>query len=348
VTSHSRTLLQEVAQHGIPDTFDAWPEIKSRLAPRETRQRHWQLGAGVAATLTVALTSIAVLATATSPQPVNADVLLANAAAAAEGRAQRTYHATATITYSIAKGGEGPLVQREDTWFGGNGRIRQEMSDQTWTNVLVSDGARAWWSITLRGQTFFTTADGIRLSEAARLNPLAPEGTSITSLLETLRKKGCRTAELQGEQTVAGRPAYRVSVTHTLAESYSCGDSLQAASAVAPKKTPEPNAATRATANDKKVPEGDKKVPEDDKKRAEAERHMNTRVSDILWIDKETLVVLKTHSEGGPKAARTYAVTSITFDVTPPASLFQYAPPAGARVLPDVEALKQSLAALAP
>ena len=81
-----------------------------------------------------------------------------------------------------------------------------------------------------------------------------------------------------------------------------------------------------------------------DAKQAELSPIMSTPVTDTFWIDKETFVLLKADQTGSPKGARMYEVTSITYDSAIAPSVFQYTPPAGARVLENPGAIKQALA----
>jgi hypothetical protein len=75
---------------------------------------------------------------------------------------------------------------------------------------------------------------------------------------------------------------------------------------------------------------------------------MNTSVSDKFWIDKQTFVTLKAEQNIGLKGTSVYEVSSVAYDITLADSLFQYAPVAGAHLLSDPAAIKQTLAAGGP
>ena len=67
-------------------------------------------------------------------------------------------------------------------------------------------------------------------------------------------------------------------------------------------------------------------------------------VVDSFWIDKETFVPLKVEQNYGPKGTSIYEVTSVSYDVTLPDSLFQYVPPPNAQVLAGPADIKKTLA----
>jgi hypothetical protein len=87
----------------------------------------------------------------------------------------------------------------------GGARVRHETRMPDFSTLIVNDGVQAWGAIKLNRQTYAAPAGGVRFSDVPRLNPVAPEGTSIASLVAMLRQAGCGTAEARGEQTVAGR-----------------------------------------------------------------------------------------------------------------------------------------------
>jgi hypothetical protein len=375
--------LDDLAARGIPDDFDMWPGIQARLTQRKRAAGAWRTGLAAVA-VAVVLMGATVLVTST-PSPVSAEIILDRAGAVSDGApaSVRTYHIIATTTLRPADPERmgAPIVQRDETWFGGSDRIRQETQSPDWSAVIARNGAQAWWAVTRGGQTYYAPANGIRFSDTARLNPLAPEGTNIANVLMLLRQRGCGTPELRGEETVAGRAAYVLTITHTLKES--CGDALQGMAAPSPKPASDPAAEATAVANveakkalaraeearktspDKQParpepspggvvkpepsPGGDVVVkPVDPIERQRLDQMMNTSVSDKFWIDKQTFVTLKAEQNIGLKGTSVYEVSSVAYDITLADSLFQYAPVAGAHLLSDPSAIKQTLAAGGP
>lgn len=328
---------------------EIWAALGELSVPqRAAVVQRW--AATMAAALAVVLAGGTMLITSTSPA-VNAEAILETAAALGDGPVAmgRTYHMTSTTTIHPTRSDAGaPIVQSQETWFGGGARMRQETRMPEFGTLIVNDGVQAWGAITLNGQTYAAPAGGVRFSDVPRLNPVAPEGTSIASLVATLRQAGCGTAEARGEQTVAERLAVVISVTHTLAER--CGDNLQALGG--PQRSPAPAdaaaiATKQALANTAEAGPSGVRVAKDvdPAKQAELNRIMNTPVTDQFWIDKETFVVLRSEENYGPKGVRQYEVKSITYGVMLAPSTFQYTPPAGVRVLADMAAVKQALAA---
>jgi len=215
----------------------------------------------------------------------------------------------------------------------------------------------------------------------AYLNPLVPEGTSITSVLAFLGQQGCGSFRLQSDQMVAGRDAYVVSATHTLQSMLDhqsgCGNPIQLLTAPSPSPVAETNPAAEATAavrvaekragalatlqparqagSAKPLPQpaagpSPSAVSAQPAKRldvaqpSEVQRLLSTTVVDTFWIDKQTFVPLKAEQSLGPKGTSRYEVTRVEFDPPIPDSMFQFTPPSGADVLPDPASLKQILA----
>jgi hypothetical protein len=212
----------------------------------------------------------------------------------------------------------------------------------------------------------------------AYLNPLVPEGTSITSVLAFLGQHGCGTFRLQPDQTVAGREAYVVSAIHTLQSMLDhqsgCGNPLQVLTSPSPsaETTQATEAAAVARASDKRAALATSEPgrqtgpgkplpqiapapspsavaahaakPADIPQPSEVQRLLSTTVVDTFWIDKQTFVPLKAEQNLGPKGTSRYEVTSVEFEVAIPDTMFQFTPPSGADVLPNPAALKQILA----
>jgi hypothetical protein len=229
MTVPTSDLLRQIAARDIPPSLDLWPGVRAALSVRRraiVRQRALQLVA--LATVVCGLVAASAM-TSTGTPTVSAEVILDRAGAAVDGLVPNTrpYHITATRTVRPADGALGrAVVEQEETWFGGQGRMRQEVRAADWTTLTISNETQSWWSVTHGGRTYATLANGIRFSDTARLNPLAPEGANIASVIALVRQSGCGIAELRGEETVAGRAAYVVAVTHTLKTG--CGDALRA------------------------------------------------------------------------------------------------------------------------
>jgi outer membrane lipoprotein-sorting protein len=362
MTYHNqKRLLRELAAQAIPDSLELWPGIQSRAARPASAAWRWGLGATAAALLVLAL---ATLVFTSGPPPVSAEAILAEANLTTDSGPTkvRTYHVTSTTTLRPTDAGTAPIVQQDETWFGGPGRMRQQTHAPDWSSLIVTNGSQTWWAVTRGSQTYAAPAQGIRFSDTARLNPLAAEGSSIASLLANVRQRGCGTAELRGEETVAGRPAYVVSVVHTLREY--CGDRLQGLAEASPSAEVEPTLIAR----EQQLVAGKKQTavalqpnkfpaqaspepkatmiekPADQAKGGEVERLLNTPLTDTFWIDKETFVPLRAQQNLGPKGTSTYEVTQVTYDLTLADSLFEFEPPQGAHVLADPGAIKQALA----
>jgi hypothetical protein len=253
-------------------------------------------------------------------------------------------------------------------------------TDTDWSTITVTDGPQAWWLVTRGEHTYVAPANGIRFSDMAYLNPLVPEGTSITTVLAFLGQQACGTFRLQSDQTVAGRDAYVVSTTHTLQsmldDQSGCGNPIQLLTAPSPSPAPETNPAAEATAaarvaakraalatpqparqagSAKPLPQpaagpspsavsAQPAKPVEVAQPSEVQRLLSTTVVDTFWIDKQTFVPLKAEQSLGPKGSSRYEVTRVEFDLPIPDSMFQFTPPSGADVLPDAASLKQILA----
>jgi outer membrane lipoprotein-sorting protein len=304
------------------------------------------------------------------------------ASAASDGLSNsvRSYHITAITSLQPVDPTAAPIVQHEETWFNGPGKMRQETHTSEWSTITVTDGPQAWWSVTRGGHTYVAPANGIRFSDMAYLNPLVPEGTSITSVLAFLGQQGCGTFRLQSDQTVAGRNAYVVSATHTLQSMLDhqsgCGNPIQLLTAPSPSVAPETNPAAEATAaarvaekraalatpqaarqagSGKPLPQlttgpsasavaAQPVKPLDAAQPSEVQRLLSTTVVDTFWIDKQTFVPLRAEQSLGPKGTSRYEVTRVEFDLPFSDSMFQFTPPSGADMLPDPASLKQILA----
>lgn len=364
-------LLHQLAAREIPDTYDDWPAIRGRwMRLRSERRRRRALGWGlsavsVVAAIFVAVTLLAVTPLGTgAPATVSAEVLLDRAGAVSDGLSAgtvRTYHVKATNTLRQADGVA--VVQQEETWFGGNGQMRQETHAQDWSTLTVNNGSHAWWSVTRAGQTYAAPADGVRFSDTAYLNPLAPEGSNIASVLQFVSGHGCGTFRLEPDQTVAGRAAYVVSVTHVLAQN--CANPVQLLAE--PSRSPAPNATDQARMEQKRAMAASQPGPAKSSRQvvpgpsptsvgampakppesgepSEIQRILNSSVVDTFWIDKQTFVPLKAEQSLGPKGVSTYEVSSIEYDVSLPPATFDFNPPPGAQMLSDPAAIKQKLA----
>jgi outer membrane lipoprotein-sorting protein len=386
VNSHTpRLLIHRVAENGIPDSYDGWPSIVARIEVSRSGARRpfaWRWAVASLIALIVVLFAGGTLFATTTPAPVSAQELVDRAGAASDGLSSsvRSYHITAITSLQPADPTATPIVQHEETWFNGPGRMRQETHTSDWSTITVTDGPQSWWSVTRGGHTYVAPASGIRFSDMAYLNPLVPEGTSITSVLAFLGRQGCGTFRLQPDQTVAGRDAYVVSATHTLQSMLDhqsgCGNPIQLLTAPSPSPAPESNPAAEATAaarvaekraalatpqpagqasSAKPLPQpaagpspsavsAQPAKPLDVAQPSEVQRLLNTTVVDTFWIDKQTFVPLKAEQNLGPKGASQYEVTRVEFDLPIPDGMFKFTPPSGADVLPDLASLKQILA----
>ena len=359
-----RARLAEVAERAIPADLDTWPAIERRLRLRRRRTTQLRAMAALALALVVLTAGIQTLG---NPQTVSADTVLSRAGAATEGAvpSARSFHILATSTFTAAPGVPGGTqVQHEETWFGGGDRLRQEVQSPLWSTVTVRNGSQTWWAVTRGRQTYFTEANGVRFTDVARLNPLAPETSTIGSVLDLLGRQGCGSAQIRPDATVAGRQVYVVAVPHTF--SSACVDPLQAVSVPSPSATLSPAAkatevslitAKQATAQAlapraaSPVPAGAGGQAKGDpsaERDAMATRLASTTVVDTFWIDKQTFVPLRAEQTNGIKGSTVYEVASVTYDVTLPDTTFQYAPPAGAQHLSDPATLKETLARTRP
>ena len=144
---HAKDLLRHVAEREITDTYDAWPAVQARLAARRRAPSpNWRWAAGMAAALAVVLAGGTMLITSTWPA-VNAEAILETAAALGDGPVTtgRTYHMTSTTTIHPTRSDAGaPIVQSQETWFGGGARMRQETRMPEFATLIVNDGVQAW------------------------------------------------------------------------------------------------------------------------------------------------------------------------------------------------------------
>ena len=381
-----RVLINEVAENAIPNSYDGWPSILARIEAARSPTRRptfaWRWAVASLIAVIVVLGAGAALFVTTTPAPVSAQVLVDRASAASDGlsNSMRSYHITAITSLQPADPAAAPIVQHEETWFNGPGKMRQETRTSDWSTITVTDGAQAWWSVTRSGRTYVAPANGIRFSDMAYLNPLVPQGTSITSVLAFLGQQGCGTFRLQSDETVAGRDAYVVSAAHTLQSmldhQFGCGNPIQLLTAPSPSPAPETNPAAEATAaarvaekraalatpqparqagSAKPLPQSaagpspsavsaQPAKPLDVAQPSEIQRLLSTTVVDTFWIDKQTFVPLKAEQSLGPKGTSRYEVTSVEFDLPIPDGMFKFTPPPGAEMLPDPASLKQILA----
>ena len=151
------------------------------------------------------------------------------ASAASDGLSSspRSYHITSITSLQPADPNAAPIVQHEETWFNGPGKMRQETHASDWSTITVTDGpqavlverraqarhpggvarlegvigkvsAAAGRSVTRAELTYVAPATGIRFNDMAYLHPLAPEDTRIASVLAFLGQQGCGTFRLQG------------------------------------------------------------------------------------------------------------------------------------------------------
>jgi hypothetical protein len=118
-----------------------------------------------------------------------------------------------------------------------------------------------------------------------------------------MSERACGRAALTGEAAVAGRSVHVVKVT---------GDK---ADCVEPKS----NAPMRRD--------------EDEGRPFEA----------TFWIDKQTFLPLRSEEQHTPKGSLRYDVSRVEYNVQLPETLFQFAPPAGARIFSRVEDLKMAV-----
>src|SRR5262249_26359747 len=154
MTNHNqKRLLRELAAQAIPDSLDLWPGIQSRAARRAPAARPWGLGATPAALLVLA---VATLVFTSGPPPVSAEAILAEANLTTDSGPTkvRTYHVASTTTLRPTNAGTAPIVQQDETWFGGPGRMRQQTHAPDWSSLIVTNGSQTWWAVTRGSQTY--------------------------------------------------------------------------------------------------------------------------------------------------------------------------------------------------
>jgi len=285
------------------------------------------------------------------PRPVSAQGVLTQAisrsGADLTSAGIRSYHITSRWTFQLADSGGRtlPTTVTEEQWGITPDRWRIDQTVETTEGLytygsvasIASDGTTLWSSRTETGQpppqppvaaTRHIAPAAQRQAEppgpggtkpmgtsvsvgalpdgvATRLPtvsfaPALPLGTEATppqsagDVLDQARR--CYQPQFQGEASVAGREAYVVNLGAS-----SCPSSyeLKPSGTVVPG-TPRPT--------------------------TEQGRYM-------MWIDKETFVVLKSerdNADGTPQAR--YEVTAISYDQSYPDDLFTYQPPAGAHI----------------
>ena len=96
-----RLLINEVAENGIPDTYDGWPAIRARIevarSPRRRPVLAWRWAIASLIAVIVILGAGATLFATMTPAPVSAQELVDRASAASDGLSSslRSYHITA-------------------------------------------------------------------------------------------------------------------------------------------------------------------------------------------------------------------------------------------------------------
>lgn len=210
---HERSLgprLRQLAERDIADdSVDLWPVVHLRAAHsrRRTRFGGWQLAVAAAIVAVLVMPGYSWLMTASE---ANAAEILGSAAAAtagAPGGRVSTYHLRATRTALESRGQ--PNTTQLEVWFGGNGHFREEIHDPDHKTVVATDGGQAWVSLTTPTGSY--AARSVDLSTERSL--VAPGYADLAQLLAGLSRKACGTATHTGDGTVAGRPAYVISVT---------------------------------------------------------------------------------------------------------------------------------------
>jgi hypothetical protein len=349
----SRLRAHLAARYGPdPDPDAAWERLRPRLGgPRPGRgfdppgasgwarstgrslvRRRWPLGLGAAAA--VLGLGIAVSPRLSRPEPVSAEALLARAQTAGEAAAARSYHLQATLTR-----GAGTTAIEE--WVAGKARIRRQTTQRDAGGAVVaeagniSDGTSSWSYTVAQGQTRAIRWD-LAAKGGAAPNP-PPEKADTAADAE---KRKIATAQAAARGTPgAALPAAPVApaggsapappgppapgpeggrLTGLLAEigTKVCGP---------PRLLGEATVAGRAAYAIEVVP-----APggcPDGRGRPPLSRL-------ALWLDKETLLELRTEQYGpGGSLDSRYEVTRLEMGVTIPESTFAYSPPPGAAVL---------------
>jgi outer membrane lipoprotein-sorting protein len=297
-------VLRQIPDRDVPRDIDCWPAVRAAVA---RRQRSVLLRRG---TWQWAAAAAAVLVAAVLVPALRLSLLRPADVSAAEVLDRA---ATANSTSGSAAPRYHLVGTRTDTAPSGQ-------SSQSQVELWVDAGGRFREETRWQGDTSIVGSDGAdgwmyltfqgrtyatRVLTPGTRKDLVPSVLSdLADLLAALSQRACGPATLSGETTVAGRSAYVIHVAE------------QAATACdgAAKPTGRPQLSTTL-------------VP----------------VDLTMAIDKQTFVVLRSETTS-PKGTQRYEVSRVDYDPQFGASLFAFAPPAGAQVFSDPVALKQALA----
>jgi outer membrane lipoprotein-sorting protein len=215
----TRTLTR-IAEEAVPDTVDLWPVIRAQvdrpsLAPpmRPTsaptmpgRRRTLLAGIGSAAMLVLAPAGL--VTWWSQPTAVSAETILDRAQATASNRAEiKTYHLKMI-------GSRGGTTVDIEVWYGGSTKQRS-VNRPTGSGAAavpstetVFNGEHAWIILTENGRTRAVHTVGTDWNKPGG-DPAKP-GSLTDVLASYTSEKSCLDARLDGETTVAGRPAYQI------------------------------------------------------------------------------------------------------------------------------------------
>jgi outer membrane lipoprotein-sorting protein len=299
--------LNRIAEQGVSDTLDLWPQIRSRAAstlrPQSSKSGSVVGKLRAARRLVISVGAAVLLALiigATSPlwnsaELVNAQVLLDQAQAAADSPA------TAVHSYHLQLTRQGPgkdnAPRSTEIWFGGSDRQRSidVVKDASGTVLLstevVFNGAHVWIATAEQAQTQVVHTVGTTWNKPAE-DPSRQH--SLTDVLTQYSgDKSCMNAQLQGEASVAGQATYVIVAT----PKFLCW----------PKES----------------------IGQSGWRPTEDNQFAQMRV----WVDKVSYLPLKTEvrNPSGVVLDRS-EVTNVQYNIAIPDSTFSYTPPAGASV----------------
>jgi outer membrane lipoprotein-sorting protein len=324
MTSESKTrLLRQIADEKVSESLDLWPSVQQRLADaptaadgsgRFTGQR-WlaprRLALGFGAAVALALAAVVAVPWVGGTNGVSAEAILDHTAQAVNGPLNVTsYHLT--LVHNVGGPGApkaGGRVQ-EEVWYNGSGQQRSDEQDFDASGAVVAssevvfNGAETWIAHGERGgqpmviHTTGTTPPTVMHTNGTTWTKPADSPASQASLSDILARysnlKGCASAQLSGEGTVAGQAAYVIIVTPRAAD---CG--------------PGPASFSKSSVQPDPGNGWQMKV----------------------WVDKTSFLPLKTEiRDAAGQLVDSSEVTSIQYNQAIPSSTFSYTPPAGVTV----------------
>jgi outer membrane lipoprotein-sorting protein len=276
------------------------------------------------------------------PRAVSAEVVFDRAQAAADTAAASgvsSYHLTSTRQVPA----KGNATVTQEVWYAGADRQRTDTrvtlnGAPESVGGTIFNGPEAWFFSTDGGRTHVVHTTGTTGWTPPAQSP--NEQGSVADLLASYAQKDCMDVRQQGEATVAGRAAYALLLTPRAAgcagrpaAPQTPADATKIAVAVATKAAA---ATAQAGAPRPTSSAAEREAAADAAKRAAQAGAAPAKTLGQLTVlvDKQTFLPLRSEARApdGSLLDR-YEVTGVAYDVSIPASIFTYTPPAGAQVV---------------